>query len=220
MSYETEGPKKFNFNQYAGYMKRKNSQNNSIPLIPTLMPNKSYINDVIKNQKNQTLRDIWSGLGWIDEIYQQYGFDFGKFLNIVIPRRDFQKIENDYNGTKMNVRLYHWYEIPFIVCVIYAYFDITNFIPSHWLYSFYEETNIYYIVYNLLRSNIKLSSQTRAKLEALSHNHYELYALEDLIYQKCSVLVDKNKIFKHYGLINAKYGITIELLILNYLESK
>lgn len=220
MLYETEGAKKFSFKQFSGYMYRKNTQNNSIPLIPTIMPNKSYINNVVKNQQNQTLRDIWSGLGWVDEISQQSGFDFGKFLNMVIPQRDFEKIENDYNGTKMKVRLYHWYEVPFIVCVIYAYFDVIHFIPAHWLYAFYEETNISYIVYNLLRSNIKLSAETRTKLEALSNNRHELHVLEEIIYQKCPILINKDKSFKHYFSINAKYGITIELLVLNYLEKK
>lgn len=211
---------KFSFKQYASYMNHKNKQNNSLPLIPTIMPNKSYIHDVVKYQNNQTLRDIWIGLGWEDEISKQSSFDFGKFLNMVIPQRNFEKIENDYNGTKIKVRLYHWYEVPFIVCVSYAYFDIINFIPSHWLYAFYEETNIAYIVYNLLRSNIQLSSGIRAKLEALSHDRNELYHLEEVIYQKCSTLINKNKSFKHYSSINAKYGITIELLILNYLTEK
>ncbi len=218
MLYTTNGVYKFSFKQFSEYIKRKNKQNNCIPFIPTIMPNKSYIYDVIKNEKNQTLRDIWIGLGWENEVSQECGFDFGKFLNVVIPQRDFQKIENDYNGTKMKVRLYHWYEIPFIVCVIYAYFDILEFIPRHWLYAFYEETNISYIVYNLLRSNINLNENMRTKLEALSHNRNELHALEELIYQKSSLLVDKNKDFKGYYSINAKYGITIELLVLNYLK--
>lgn len=213
-------PKKFSFKQYASYMNHKNKQNNTIPFIPTIIPNKSYIHNVVKNQTNQTLRDIWVGLGWIDEVSQQSSFDFGKFLNIVIPQRNFEKIENDYNGTKIKVRLYHWYEVPFIVCVIYAYFDIINFIPEHWLYAFYEETNISYIVNNLLSSNIKLSVTMRSKLEVLFHNHFELRVLEEFIYQKCPLLINKNKMFKYYSSINAKYGITIELLVLNYLFEK
>lgn len=218
--YKMEEAHKFSFKQFSSFMKRKNKQNDSIPLIPTIMPNKSYIQDVVKNKKNQTLRDIWIGLGWEEEIDHKSGFDFGKYLNMVIPQRTFEKVENDYNGVKMNVRLYHWYEIPFIVCVIYSYFDIINFIPAHWLYAFYEETNIAYIVYNLLRSNIKLSNETRKKLEALSHNRSELHQLEELIYQQCPLLIHKNQTFKHYYKINAKYGITIELLILNYLSQK
>lgn len=217
---DKEQIKKFSFKQFSGYMKRKNEQNGSIPFIPTIMPNKLYINNIVKTQTNQTLRDIWIGLGWEDEISQQSCFEFGKYLNIVIPQRNFEKIENDYNGTKIKVRLYHWYEIPFIVSIIYSYFDILNFIPVHWLYAFYEETNIGYIVYNLLRSNITLNTNQRIKLEALSHNRNELYHLEELIYQKCPILINKNNIFKHYFSINAKYGITIELIILDYLNKK
>jgi hypothetical protein len=211
---------KFSFKQFSYFMKKRNAQNNTIPLIPTTMPNKSYLYNIIKEEKNQTLRDIWVGLGWEEEITREMGFDIGKFLNAVIPQRKFEKIENDYNGVKMNVRLYHWYEIPFIICIIYAYFDILNFIPSHWLYSFYEETNIAYIVYNLNKSNIPFSKKTKEKLEALSHNRAELHELEEYIYQKAPLLINKNHIFKHYYKINAKYGMTIEILILQYLEQK
>ena len=155
---------------------------------------------------------------------QVYGVDISENTPLNIRGADLAvepiPFENNYNGTKMKVRLYHWYEVPFIVSVSYAYFDIVNFIPSHWLYAFYEETNIAYIVYNLSRSNIQLSSVIRAKLEALSHNRSELHALEEVIYQKCSILINKNMIFKHYSSINAKYGITIELLILNYLSEQ
>ncbi len=210
---------KFSFKQFSSFMKKKNIQNNTIPLIPSKLPNKSYVYNVIKEEKNQTLRDIWVGLGWEEEIDAKIGFDIGKFLNAVIPQRNFEKIENEYNGVKMKVRLYYWYEIPFIVCIIYAYFDILNFIPSHWLYSFYKETNISYIVYNLCRSNIQLNSIQRTKLEALSHNRNELHNLEEYIYQKAPLLVNKNEIYKNYYKINAKHALAIELFILNYLSS-
>lgn len=217
---ENEQIKRFSFKHYSAYMQRKSKEKNIIPLIPTIMPNKSYIYNVIKNKQNQTLRDIWIGLGWENELSQECGFEFGKYLNMVIPQRDFQKIENDYNGVKMKVRLYHYYEIPFIICMIYAYLNILHFIPAHWLYAFYEETNISYIVYNLFRSNITLSTSIRNKLEELSHNRNELHNLEKYIYNICPIVFYKNKSFKHYDSINAKYGITIELLILDYISCK
>jgi hypothetical protein len=211
---------KFSFKKFSHYMKNKNKENDSIPLIPTIMPNKSYIYNIIKEEKNQTLRDIISGLGWENEVTREMGFDFGKFLNMVIPQRNFEKIDNDYNGVKMKVRLYHWYEIPFIVCILYAYFDIIHFIPTHWLYAFYEETNIAYIVYNLSRSNIKFSTSIKEKLEALVHDRNELHILEEYIYQKAPLLINKNHTFKHYYKINSKYALAIELIILQYLQNK
>ena len=216
---ENEQIKRFSFKHYSAYMQRKSKQNNIIPMIPTTMPNKSYIYNVVKNQQNQTLLDISIGLGWENEISQQCAFEFGKYLNMVIPQRDFQKVENDYNGTKMKVRLYHYYEIPFIVCMIYAYFDILHLIPKHWLYAFYEETNISYIVYNLFRSNITFNDSIRNKLEELSHNRNELYNLEKHIYNMCPQVFHKNKSFKYYVSINAKYALAIELFILDYLSN-
>jgi len=208
--------KRFTFKQILSYQKKESF----LTPISQILPNKNYVFNIIKEEKNQTLRDIWCGIGWGEEITNQIGFEFGKVLNVFIPKRNFEKVENDYNGIKMNVRLYHWYEVPFIICSMYAYFDIFNFIPLHWSYNFYQETNIGYIVYNLLRSNITLNTNQRIKLEALSHDRNELYYLEEIIYQKCPLLINKNKPLKDYYSINAKYGLAIELIILHYLNQK
>ncbi len=209
--------KKFSFKQFANYMKQKNEENNIKTIIPSRLPNKNYIYNIVKNQENQTLYDILTGIGWNEEITNESRYQIGKFIGLVLPHRKFENVINDYN---MKVRIYKWFEVPFIVSIIYSYFDLLEFIPSHWLYAFYQETNIAYIVYNLVRSNIQLNNELKIKLTNLSHNRSELHYLEEYIYQKSPLFIDKKNCFKDYYLINAKYGLAIELIILQYLQQK
>ncbi len=217
--------RKFSFKKFATYCNRRNEfikingelLETYIPNIVSklILPNSDYIFNIVKEEKSQTLRDIYIGLGWNDIINDKLSFEIGKVINTTIVQRDFEKIEVNYNNRTMFVRVYNWYEIPFIVSVIYSFFDLIGLIPYHWSYAFYEETNIYNIVNNLLKSNIKLSDNQKEKLEELKNDRVKLKSIENTLYNKSSILVNKMNNIDNYHIINAKYGIAIELFILS-----
>lgn len=215
--------KRFSYKKFSKYCKKRcEDENINIEKYVSKfeLPNQNYIFNIVKDEKSQTLRDIFIGLGWDKEVDDKISFEIGKIINMVIVQRNFEKIEvyNNKNDIIL-VRLYHWYEVPFIVSIIYSFFGLNELIPKHWSYAFFEETNINYIIYNLLNSNIELSDIQRKKLKELNYNKSKLKNIENILYNKSNILINKDHIFKDYYLINAKYGIPIELFLLNYINN-
>jgi hypothetical protein len=219
--------KRFSFKKLFSHIVSKDLNNKSNNIIITKLPNKNYINNIIKEEKCQTLNDIFVGLGWRGNensemnISNEIGFEIGKVINSALPRINPIKITVVNNNQIMKVRQYYWYEVPFVVCVIYTYFDLLDLIPDHWVYVFNEDTNLYNIVYNLFYANLNLNNDVKLKLQniLIEKDKHTLYSLENMLYEKCPFLVNKNVIVNGLNKIDAKYGLAIELFILNNLNN-
>lgn len=154
-------------------------------------PNHAFLKEIIGQRKSQTLYDIWSGLGW-SSLSSAHGAEIGKLINFYLPKREFTKVMNAQNR---EVRLYMWYEVPFIITLIFTYFGAFEYIPKHWEYAFYLKTDLRYILYHMNQN-----PELRNQLTCLS----DLGDLEE-------------RITRDFGdEINAKYGIAVELYILDY----
>jgi hypothetical protein len=192
---------------------------------PLTKPHKNYVYNVIQERKSQTLYDIWVGLGWRSneksratfEIHSSVGVEIGRLINFHLPKRDFQKVNMTIQGQSMSVRIYHWYEVPFIVSLIFTYFDLFQYIPNHWKYAFFINTHLHSILHNLSR----ISSNIADKISQIMNNPILTQKMQNMILREFtdSNVIDKNNTYKYYHniplyCINAKYGIAIELFII------
>ncbi len=189
--------------------------------IPTTKPNRNYIETLFQEKKSQTLYDIWVGLGWKSQISAENGRAIGMLINYYLPKREFIKAIHGEN----EVRLYHYYEVPFIVSLIFTYFGLFQYIPHHWQYAFYVNTNIYYILYHML--HVPAFAPYVSKIQEILQDGELLSALQDKIIQEFSPynshVINTNEIIQYYHKIplyqmNAKYGISVELFILHQLH--
>ncbi len=196
---------------------------------PLTKPHTNYVYGVVKERKSQTLYDIWVGLGWRSneksiatfEIHSSVGMEIGRLINFHLPKRDFKKVEINIYGEKMSVREYNWYEVPFIVSLIFAYFDLFQYIPSHWKYGFYINTNIHSMLYNLSATFPNMND----KLKKIMNDSILTQKLQNMMIQEFADVnvIDKSHIFKYYRdmplyRINAKYGVAIELFVIQNME--
>lgn len=209
-----------------------NYTNNPMFQQPLTKPNIGYINKVVKERKSQTLYDIWVGLGWRSqkdmiipfEVHSSVGMEIGRLINFHLPKRQFVKVDINIDGEIMKVRIYEWYEIPFIISIIFGYFKLFQYIPKHWSYGFFMNTNLYQILRNMVDLNMS-DDQKSGLCKKIMGNIEYFEKLQKILIQEISDqnVIDTNHIYKYHDhvplyKINAKYGIAIELFILQNIE--
>jgi hypothetical protein len=197
---------------------------------PRTKPNANYIYQIIKEKKSQTLFDIWVGLGWrstkdqiaISEVHPSVGMEIGKLINFHMPKRDFSKVEIEVDGEIMKVRTYLWYEVPFIVSIIFSYFHLYQYIPKQWDHGFYIHTNVLFILKNMIPLHLGKKSDL---CKIVSENSSYLNKLQNMMINDIPDLnvINTNHIYRYSDniplyTINGKYGIAIELYILQNIE--